>query len=146
MAIKRFLFIYTEVFIMFETYASIFVRCIRREWPLNRNMTASMDAARRDVSDPLVSIVDCGNDTLCLLYARLHTENIMVWRFPCGSQSVRPTLHQGIRPPVFRTFHLHALTYWAEILHMTLFWCTTDQVWVSTICINFWRRYVSFWS
>ena len=29
---------------------------------------------------------------------------------------------------VFRTFLLHALTYWAEILHMTLFFCTTDQV------------------
>ena len=25
---------------------------------------------------------------------------------------------------VFRTFLLHALTYWAEILHMTLFYCT----------------------
>ena len=31
--------------------------------------------------------------------------------------SVRP----GLRLPVFRTFLLHALTYWAEILHMTLF-------------------------
>ena len=30
---------------------------------------------------------------------------------------------------VFRTFLLHALTYWAEILHLTLFTCTTDQVW-----------------
>ena len=27
---------------------------------------------------------------------------------------------------VFRTFLLHALTYWAEILHMTYFYCTTD--------------------
>ena len=27
---------------------------------------------------------------------------------------------------VFRTFLLHALTYWAEILHMTLFYCTTE--------------------
>ena len=26
----------------------------------------------------------------------------------------------------FHTFLLHALTYWAEILHMTLFYCTTD--------------------
>ena len=33
---------------------------------------------------------------------------------------------------VFRTFLLHALTYWAEILHMTLFYCTIDQVWVSS--------------
>ena len=29
---------------------------------------------------------------------------------------------------VFHTFLLHALTYWAEILHMTLFYCTSDQV------------------
>ena len=31
---------------------------------------------------------------------------------------------------VFHTFLLHALIYWAEILHFTLFYCTTDQVWV----------------
>ena len=29
---------------------------------------------------------------------------------------------------ICRTFLLHTLTYWAEILHMTLFLCTTDQV------------------
>ena len=45
---------------------------------------------------------------------------------------------------VFRTFLLHALTYWAEILHMFLFYCTTDQVWVSPFCVNFWRSYASF--
>ena len=33
---------------------------------------------------------------------------------------------------VFRTFLLHPLTYWAESLHITLFFCTTDQVWVSS--------------
>ena len=38
--------------------------------------------------------------------------------------SVRP----GLRPLVFRTFLLHALTFWAEIMHVTLFKCTTDQV------------------
>ena len=42
---------------------------------------------------------------------------------------------------VFRTFLLHALTYWAEILYITLFYCTTDQVWVSSICVNFCRSY-----
>ena len=47
---------------------------------------------------------------------------------------------------VFLTFLLHALTYWAEILHMTLFWCTTDQVWVSSLCVNFWRSYASLWT
>ena len=45
---------------------------------------------------------------------------------------------------VFRTFLLHSLTYWAEILHMTLFYCTTDQVWVSSICVNSWRSYAPF--
>ena len=48
---------------------------------------------------------------------------------PSDSPSVRP----GLRPPVFHTFLQHALTYWAEILHMTLFYCTTDQVRVSSI-------------
>ena len=37
---------------------------------------------------------------------------------------------------VFRTFLLHALTYWAEILHMILFHRTTDQVLVPSICVN----------
>ena len=37
----------------------------------------------------------------------------------------------------FGTFLLHALTYWAEILHMTLFHRTTDQVRLSSICVNF---------
>ena len=45
---------------------------------------------------------------------------------------------------VFRTFLLHALTYWAEILHTTLFYCTTDQVWVSSICVNFCGSYAPF--
>ena len=47
---------------------------------------------------------------------------------------------------VFRIFLLHALTYWAEILHRTLFYCTTDQVRVSSICVYFWRSYASFWT
>ena len=45
---------------------------------------------------------------------------------------------------VFRTFLLHALTYWVEILHMTLFYCTTDQVRVSSICVNFCVSYAPF--
>ena len=45
---------------------------------------------------------------------------------------------------VFRTFLLHSLTYWAKTLHMTLFNCTTDQVRVSSICINFCRSYAPF--
>ena len=38
---------------------------------------------------------------------------------------------------VFRSFLLHALTYWAEILPMSLFCCTTYQVWVSSISVIF---------
>ena len=45
---------------------------------------------------------------------------------------------------VFRTFLLHALTDWAEILHMTLFYYTTDQVLVSSICINLCWSYAPF--
>ena len=45
---------------------------------------------------------------------------------------------------VFRTFLLRALTYWAEILHFTLFYCTTDQVQVSSISVNFCRSYAPF--
>ena len=47
---------------------------------------------------------------------------------------------------VFRTFLLHALTYWAEILHMTLFYCNTEQVQVLSLCVNIWRSYASFWT
>ena len=52
---------------------------------------------------------------------------------------------------VFCTFLLHALTYWAEILHMTLFYCTvctTDQVRVASICVIFYRSYLvcPFWN
>ena len=44
--------------------------------------------------------------------------------------SVRPSVRPGLRPSVtvFRTFLLHALTYWAEILHVTFFLWTFDHV------------------
>ena len=45
---------------------------------------------------------------------------------------------------VFHTFLLHALIYWAEILHMTLFNRTTDQVRLSSICIYFCRSIAPF--
>ena len=45
---------------------------------------------------------------------------------------------------VFSTFLLQALTYWAEIFHMTLFYFTTAQVWVSSICVNFCGSYAPF--
>ena len=45
---------------------------------------------------------------------------------------------------VFRTFLLHPLTYWVEILPMLLFNCATDQVRVLSICVNFWWSYTPF--
>ena len=65
---------------------------------------------------------------------------------PSDSPSVRPSGSPSVRPPVFRTFLLHTLTYWAEILHVTLFWCTTDQVRLSSLCVNFRRSYASLWT
>ena len=63
---------------------------------------------------------------------------------PSDSPSVRPTLRPGLCPPVFHTFLLHALIHWAEILHMTLFYCTTDQVRVSSICVSLCESYAPF--
>ena len=45
---------------------------------------------------------------------------------------------------VFHTFLLHALRYWAKLLHMTLFYCTADQVGVSSTCVNFCWSYAPF--
>ena len=50
----------------------------------------------------------------------------------------------NLKYTVFRTFLLHALTYWAEILHLTLFYCTTDQVSVLSISVNYCRSYAPF--
>ena len=44
----------------------------------------------------------------------------------------------------FPIFLLHALPYWAEILHETLFYFTTDQVPVSLIRFNFCGSYAPF--
>ena len=40
---------------------------------------------------------------------------------------------------VLRIFLLHALSYWAELLQMTLSYCTSDQARVSSICVNGFR-------
>ena len=44
----------------------------------------------------------------------------------------------------FSIFLLHTLIYRAEILHMNLFYCTADQVWVSLICVNVCGSYAPF--
>ena len=46
---------------------------------------------------------------------------------------------------VFCTFLLRALTYWAEILHKTLFYCTTGQHRSASMGINFWLEQCPFW-
>ena len=73
-----------------------------------------------------------------IFYARLQTGHIMVWWCP--------SVHSGLRPSVtvFRTFLLHALTYWADILHVTFFLWTFDQLRVSSISVKFCKSYVFF--
>ena len=44
----------------------------------------------------------------------------------------------------FPHFLLHAVVYLADILHIILFYCITDQVRVSSICVNFCRSYAPF--
>ena len=84
--------------------------------------------------------------TFLCIYARLQTGRIMVWWCPSVRVSVRFSVRPGLRPPVFRTFLLHTFTYSAEILHMTFIYCTTDQVRVSSLCVNFSRSYASLWT
>ena len=45
---------------------------------------------------------------------------------------------------VLRTFLLHSLTYWAVILYITLFHCTSDQVRVLSINVSFCGSYAPF--
>ena len=49
----------------------------------------------------------------------------------------------SVCPPVFRTFLLHTLTYWAEILHMTLFWCTVPIIYIYCPVGRETRRFVA---
>ena len=67
-------------------------------------------------------------------------------QFPSSFIGVMPLLEliKYWKYTVFRSFLQHALTYCAEILHMTLFYCTTDQVWVSLISVRFRRSYAPF--
>ena len=66
-------------------------------------------------------------------------------QFPSIFVGVMPLLEcRVLKILSFRTFLLHTLTYWAENLHLTLFYCTTDQVRVSSISVNFFRSYAPF--
>ena len=92
----------------------------------------------------------------CLTY---WAENLQMTLFYCTTDQVRassicvifcgsyaPLGLRTLEITVFHTFLLHALTYWAEILHMTLFYYTTDQVLVSSICLNFLLELCPFWN
>ena len=84
------------------------------------------------------------------LYARLQTGHIMVWwclsRSPTESLSRFPSWSLALHPSVtvFCTFLLHALTYEAEILYVTLFLWTFDQVRVPSISVYFPGSYAPF--
>ena len=59
-------------------------------------------------------------------------------QFPSIFVGVMPLLEPRILEyAIFRTFLLHVLIYQAEILHMTFFYCTTNQVPVLSISVNF---------
>ena len=64
---------------------------------------------------------------ITFLYARLQTYYGM-------AMSVRVSVRLSVT--VFRTFLLHALTYWAEILYVAFFLWTFDQVRVSSIFVG----------
>ena len=46
----------------------------------------------------------------------------------------------------FRTFLLHALTYWPEIFYMTFIYWTLDKVWMSSIFVVFLPVLCPFWN
>ena len=65
--------------------------------------------------------------------------------------SIRPGLRVSISCPSvrlsvtdFRIFFQNALIFWSEILHMTLFYCTTNQAIIQSICVNCCRSYAYF--
>ena len=78
-----------------------------------------------------------------VFFDRLHYQSLRQKLWPSflvqeNFDSVNGTLDYW-KYTVFRSFLLQSLTYWAEILHMTLFLYTTEQVRVLSLCVNFWR-------
>ena len=74
-----------------------------------------------------------------------HSIKFECHQFPSILVGVMPLLKlKKWKYTVFRSFLLHALTYWAEILHMTLLYCTSDQVRMWSICVNFCWSYAPF--
>ena len=78
-------------------------------------------------------------NSACHFSSYEHSIKFECHQFPSIFVGVMPLLELKILEihRVFRSFLLHALTYWAEIFHMTLFFCTTDQVRVSSTSVIF---------
>ena len=80
---------------------------------------------------------------ICLCYTVLQIK-FECLQFASMSEELWPFwISEYWKCTVFRTFLLQALTYWAEIFHMTLLHCT-DQVRVSSLCVKFYRSYAPF--
>ena len=77
-----------------------------------------------------------------VLYYRSSSSVVNLYQFLW--EIYAPFETQNTENTVFRIFLLHALTYWAEILLMSLFYWNTDQVRVWSICVNFCRSYAPF--
>ena len=95
----------------------------------------------------------------CTVFTFASCFDILSWKFAYAfvwlyyrSSSSFVNLRQCLREwcPFWRleylkfTLLLLALTYWAKIMQTTLFYCTADQVLVSSICVNFCGSYAPF--
>ena len=93
-----------------------------------------------------VSNIPKGQTTIWFIWSiktKRRRSDPILWQKPLHQQKCQKG---KVTTQTTRTFLLQALTNWDEILHMTLFWCTTDQVRVSSLCVNFWRSYASLWT
>ena len=130
-----------------ESYIHIHKKC---KLSVILNNSFRENSRRNDIPDRWTDLLD--DSTVTAFFIRPSSDGtyygmVMSVR-PSVFVSVRPTLRPSVRlgllPPVFHTFLQHALTYWAEMLHMTLFYCTTDQVRVSSISVKFCGSYAPF--
>ena len=76
-----------------------------------------------------------------LLYYRSSSSvvNFCVSYAPFGTQNTENIQFSAL-------FFWHALTYWAENLHMALFYWNKDQLRLSSICVNFLWELCPFWN
>ena len=83
---------------------------------------------------------------LCMSLSSYEHSIKFEWRkFPSICVGVMPLLGLWILEiHSFVHFSLTCFTYWAIVLHMPLFHCTTGQVWMPSICVNFCGSYAAF--